>query len=265
MTLPPSTPLALQDFKQSRMRYPGVKSFVVGMSLGGMMAAQVAASTTVHGAVLIAPAIVIDPRTASPTMVRYTAIKHFATTRRASANTSWLPLFRKKDLHGALHCQVLPTRRFGRHQARLLDARPGEGVLTKAGFGCAVQWCFCKPSPTSVTHYQLDEFYDDELIYHGKARARWGVNLLKEMIEVEHHNIQVRISKKLFALHAMCLFMLQTPHSTLLSIFGPSQKVTAPLLILQGSDDKVCNEEGNVERQTMRKERRPPPAVPAIF
>jgi pimeloyl-ACP methyl ester carboxylesterase len=86
-----------QDFEQSRQRYPGVKSFVVGMSLGGMMAAQVAASTTVHGAVLIAPAIVIDPRTASPALVRgATAISHFVIIPSVSKRVMASPLFLKK-------------------------------------------------------------------------------------------------------------------------------------------------------------------------
>ena len=46
-------------------------------------------------------------------------------------------------------------------------------------------------SPLPAMTTQLDEFLEDDLIVHQKVRARWAVNLLMEVNEVEKRNIDV--------------------------------------------------------------------------
>lgn len=163
-----------------------------------MIAAQVAARTTVHGAVLIAPAIVVDRRTASPAKVRE-APQRLPNYRFTELHvSSFLPTSTSTDLRGAVFGKVLPARWGGRYQPGPFDARPGEGeVRCHASlffnFGPlydSLLWRYAPPR-FCTRRDQLDEFLDDKIVFHHKARARWAVNLLREMSEVEHHNIQV--------------------------------------------------------------------------
>lgn len=104
-------PIHVSDFKvyardvianitATQARFPGIPTFIVGHSMGGQIAIQVANAITdrIRGVILIAPAIVPDPATATPFKIRLAKMlaKKFPMAGVGNLEQSWLT--RNKDM-----------------------------------------------------------------------------------------------------------------------------------------------------------------------
>lgn len=85
---------AIANITATQKRFPGVPMFVLGHSMGGCIAIQLAnlLGDDIRGTILVAAAIVPDPRTATPLKV-YLAkklAKHFPYIGVGKLENSWL-------------------------------------------------------------------------------------------------------------------------------------------------------------------------------